>query len=317
MLSYILFFLWFPLLIKWADILVSWASNIALRYGIPSLVVGLTIVAFGTSAPELAVNIFSALKGNTELVMGNILWSNISNLLLILWVTAIIITLPAQNSTLRYEIPFSLITVLLIGIFWLLWEAVSFFAASIFLWLFAGFMYYNYHLAKKWWSRLELPLEDEKSQDSLIKNIIFIFLWLGALVIGWKWIVDGAVVIAQSLGMSELVVGLTIVAIGTSLPELATSVIAALKWESDIAIWNVIGSNIFNVLLVLWVSGLIHDIVIEWEIYRDIAVNIWATLLLLIFLLTSKKHSLMRWHWAIFVSLFMLYLWYLLLISLV
>ena len=316
MLTYILFLLWFPVLIKWADMLVSWASNIALRYGIPSLVVWLTIVAFWTSAPELAVNIFAALRWSTELIMWNILWSNISNILLILWVTACIISLPAQKSTIYKEIPFSLFTVLLLLVLWLVFGGIWFFSWFIFLFLLVWFLYYNFKLIRDSVSISKETQKTHKIDIRLTKNIVYIILGLIWLVLWWKWIVDGAVQIALHFGMSELVVWLTIIAIGTSLPELATSVIAAFKWESDIAIGNIIGSNIFNVLLVLWVSWLITDISIHWDMYRDIMINIWASLLLLLFLLKSSYHSLTRIHGSIFVLLFLSYITYLLFISL-
>lgn len=315
MLTYILFLIGFPLLIKWADILILWASSLALRYGIPSLVVGLTIVAFWTSAPELAVNIFSAFKGSTELIMWNIIGSNISNILLILWVTACIITLPAEQSTLYKEIPFSLFTIVLVAIFWFLFWGIFFITALFFLILFLWFIYYTYCLAIKWnkdiWNQWE-----KNNSKSVFLSISYIILGLLWLTLWGKWIVDGAIEIALSLGMSELVVGLTIVAIGTSLPELATSVIAAIKKETDIAIGNIVGSNIFNILLVLWVSGLITSIAIDWEIYRDIGVNILATILLTLFLYFSKWNKLRRVHWVVFLIFFILYVIFLAYISL-
>lgn len=314
MLTYILFFIWFPILIKWADILVSWASNIAFKYGIPSLVVWLTIVAFWTSAPELAINIFSALRWNTDLIMWNILWSNISNLLFILWVTACITTLHVQKTTLYKELPFSIFTVLLVLFYWFVFWKIWFFLSIVFLLLFAWFMYHNYIITKKWLLKLELWENIHIKKISLLQNFTYIIVWLIGLFIWWKWIVDGAVHIALSLGMSELIVWLTVIAIGTSLPELATSVSAALRWENDIAIWNIIGSNIFNILLVLWVTGLVTDIVIVWEMYRDIIINISAALLLFWFLYYSKN-ILNKIHGFIFISCFIVYISYLIFVS--
>lgn len=314
MLTYILFLLWFPILIKWADMLVSWASSLALKYGIPSLVVGLTVVAFGTSAPELAVNIFSALRGSTELVMGNIIGSNIANILLILWVTACIIALPAEKSTVYKEIPFSLLAVLFVLCAWVFFWWLSFFSALLLLLWFVWFLYYTLRLAKSW--KIEHASEENQVQNNMYVSVFSILIWLVGLVLWGKWIVDGATQIALGLGMSELIIWLTIVAIGTSLPELATSVIAALKWETDIAIGNVIGSNIFNILLVLWVSWLISPIVISGDMYRDIGVNIWATLLLSVFLLLWKKYILSRKQWALLVFLFVIYIGYLVFTSL-
>ncbi|MCH8518504.1 calcium/sodium antiporter [Candidatus Gracilibacteria bacterium] len=315
MLTYILFLIGFPLLIKGADILILGASSLALRYGIPSLVVGLTIVAFGTSAPELAVNIFSAFKGSTELIMGNIIGSNISNILLILGVTACIITLPAEQSTLYKEIPFSLFTIVLVAIFGFLFGGIFFITALFFLILFLGFIYYTYCLAIK--GNKDIGNQGEKNNSkSVFLSISYIILGLLGLTLGGKWIVDGAIEIALSLGMSELVVGLTIVAIGTSLPELATSVIAAIKKETDIAIGNIVGSNIFNILLVLGVSGLITSIAIDGEIYRDIGVNILATILLTLFLYFSKGNKLRRVHGVVFLIFFILYVIFLAYISL-
>jgi len=314
MLTYILFLLWFPLLIKWADMLVSWASSLALKYGIPSLVVGLTVVAFGTSAPELAVNIFSALKGSAELVIGNVIGSNISNILLILWVSACIISLPAEKSTLNREIPFSLFAALLVLWAWIFFWAITFFVSLILLTWFVWFLYYTLRLAKSW--KLNLAPDESQQQHSIYSSVFSIIIWLIWLVLWWKWIVDGATQIALSLGMSELIIGLTIVAVWTSLPELATSVIAALKKETDIAIGNIIGSNIFNILLVLWVSWLISPIWINSDMYRDIGVNIWATLLLILFLYFSQGRKLLRIHGIIFIFLFSTYIGYLLYVSL-
>lgn len=290
--------------------LVSWASSLALKYGIPSLVVGLTVVAFGTSAPELAVNIFSSLRGSTELVIGNVIGSNISNILLILWVTACIIALPAEKSTVYKEIPFSLVTVLFILCVWIFFWAITFFVSLILLVWFIWFLYYTMRLAQSW--KLNLAPEEGQQQGGIYFSVFSIIAWLIWLVLWWRWIVDGAIQIALSIGMSELVIGLTIVAIWTSLPELATSVIAALKKETDIAIGNIIGSNIFNILLVLWVSWAISPISISSDMYRDIGVNIWATLLLILFLYFSRWKKLLRIHGIIFIFLFFTYISYLL-----
>lgn len=315
---YLLFILWFIILIKWADMLVWWASSIALKFKIPSIVIWLTIVAFWTSAPELAVNMFSAFEGKTDLAIGNILGSNIANILLILWVTAIIYPITAKKATVWKEIPF-----------WLLWAIILFIIANdimidngnineiskidglVLLWFFIIFLYYTF-----WISKIKDSVtwnEEEIKELPIWKSVIFIVLWLTGLTVWGKWIVDGAVEIASIFWMSETIIWLTIVAIGTSLPELATSVVAALKKQTDIAIGNVVWSNIFNIFWILWVTAIVNPLPFNDTSNIDIMMVVISTFLLFFIMFIGKKHSIEKWQWIIMVVLYFSYIGYLVL----
>ncbi len=238
-----------------ADILVKGASSLAGALGISPLVIGLTVVAFGTSAPEMAVSISSAWSGSAEIAVGNVVGSNICNVLLILGMSAVAAALVVQKQLVRFDIPimifFSLL-VLAMG----LDKDISRLDGAI---LFTGIIAYTVFLIREARREGVSTVEGAEAIESspLWKNIAFIAVGLGMLVLGSQWLVDGAVAIAKYAGLSELVIGLTIVAVGTSLPELATSVMASLKGERDIAIGNVLGSNIFNIGAVLGISGLV------------------------------------------------------------
>lgn len=317
MLIYILFVIGIFLLLKGADYLVDGASSLAKKFGISTLVIGLTVVAFGTSMPELVVNILASLKGQGDIALGNIIGSSIANILLILGITAIITNIKVQKSTIWKEIPFSFLATLII----LLFASVKFldnlelthivrFEGLILLCFFAIFLVYTFGLAKKG------KTEEKKEEDSEIKKLsslkvfLYIFGGLVALYLGGKWTVEGAVAISRLLGMSEYFISLTVVAVGTSLPELVTSVIAARKGDSDMAIGNVVGSNIFNVLWILGVSSLITPILIPSFAIVDLVVTLFITLLL--FLFVFRKQKLTRTHGIIFVILYIIYVAYLL-----
>lgn len=317
MLTYLLFVIWFVFLIKWADMLVSWASSIALKFNIPAIVIWLTIVAFWTSTPELAVNMFSAIDWKTDLAIWNILWSNIANILLILWITAIIYPVRSKISTVWKEIPFALLWVLILWImandvFFDSWisNQISKSDWIILIGFFIIFLYYTFGISK---------IKDEKSSDdedlqeiTTWKSVFFIVLWLVWLTLWWKWIVDWAVELAKNFGMTETVIWLTVVAIWTSLPELATSVVAALKKQSDIAIWNVVWSNIFNIFWILWITSIITPLPFSPEANKDILMTIFATLLLFITMFVLKKHTIWRTEWIFMVLIYFIYIAYLL-----
>jgi len=316
--NYIYLVIWFIVLIKWADVLVSWASSLATKFGISPLVIGLTIVAFGTSAPELFVNILSALRGQTELALWNVIGSNIANTWLVLWVAALVYPLQAKASTIYKEVPFSLI-----ASFALLFLAFdSFFSGGwidiitrgeslVFLLFFILFFSYTFGLAKTgaWvddWG-------EEVSEYTTQKSLIFVALWLAGLTIGADLLVWSARNIAASFGVSESIIGLTIVAFGTSAPELVTSVVASLKKQSDIAIWNVVWSNIFNILLVLGLTWTVANLPVSGPLIVDIMVELFAISLLIFFLFFIGKRGLItRVEWGIFVGLYFTYMWYLL-----
>jgi len=315
-LVYILFIIWFIILIKWADLLVSWASSVALKFKIAPIVVGLTIVAFGTSAPELAVNMFSALDGKTDLAIWNILGSNIANILLILWIAAIIYPLKAQVSTIFKEIPYALLWVIVlllmandIFIDWWTSNIISRIDWFILLWFFIVFLYYTFGIAKNWDNQNEE--EDDIKEMALWKSIIFIVIWLVGLTLWGKWIVDWAVVIAKWFGLSEAVIGLTVVAIWTSLPELATSVVAAMKKQTDIAIWNVVWSNIFNIFWILWLTATINPLPFNSSSNIDVLMAIFATLILFLIMFIWKKAVIQKWQGIVMVIMYFSYIWYL------
>lgn len=254
----------FVLLIKGADVFVEGASKIATMLKIPQIVIGLTIVAFGTSAPEAAVSIASAFKGTAGIAIGNIIGSNICNVLLILGAAGTIGALSIKKNSYKIETPFViLISLVLIGLGYFD-GGISKLDAAILWGFFLLFLYYLY--------RLTLSGEDAgddipelEEGDKLWKLLIMLVLGMAAIVAGSQFTVDGASNIAKTLGVSDRIIGLTIVAIGTSLPELVTSVSASLKGKTDIAIGNVIGSNIFNILFVLGTAGLVSPSVIPFD----------------------------------------------------
>lgn len=315
MLTYILFVIGFVLLIKGADLLVDGSVSVAKRARISSIVIWLTIVAFGTSMPELVVNLFASATGNTAIAIGNVLGSNIANIFLILGISALIYPLVSKNSTTWKEIPLSLLAALVLG---LLANDFLIDGNTVFSWLtridgcillafFSLFMVYIFSIAKS--KDVEVVTElDEKKKMSTWKSILYILLWLVGLAVWGKWIVDGAVQIATLFGVSQSLIGLTIVAIGTSLPELATSAIAAYKKETDIAIGNVVWSNLFNIFWVLWLSAIIRPLPFAAANNPDILMTIGASLLLFVVLFIGKKHVIQRRQWLMFVLLYVAYI---------
>jgi cation:H+ antiporter len=308
MLIYILFILGFILLIKGADFLVDGASAIARRFNVSDLVIGLTVVAFGTSTPELFVNIVASARGNSEIAIGNVLGSNIANILLILGISAAIYPLSVSKGTVWKEIPFSLLAVIILG---LMANDRGIDAADIsrltridglvLLAFFSIFLYYSFGIAKA----IEgLTDHVPAKAQGIAKSFLLILAGLIGLTLGAKWIVDGAVSFAKSLGMSESLVGLTIVAIGTSLPELATSAMAAYKKNVEIAVGNVVGSNIFNIFFVLGVSATIRPLPFQAGSNVDIGVVIASRLFLFLFIFTGKTRSLDRWEGILFLLLY-------------
>ncbi len=311
MLVYVLFIVGFALLIKGADLLVDGASSIAKRFGISNIVIGLTVVAFGTSAPELFVNVVASIQGNAGIAIGNILGSNISNILLVLGITAIIYPLAMPHNTVRKEIPLSLLAIFVVG-FLINDSLIDNTAPSILTRIdglilfsfFLVFMYYTFGIAK-----VGTPEEGEKiKRIKTSKAVMFILLGLVGLTLGGKWLVDGAVHIATLFGVSQTMVGLTIIAIGTSLPELATSVIAARKKKTDIAVGNIVGSNIFNLFWILGISSIIKPLPFNPSNNLDIGVVIFASVLLLAFLLTGRRYRLEKWQGMLFIAFYAVYI---------
>ena len=263
--TYILFLAGFFLLIYGADWLVEGASSIAKKLNVSELVIGLTIVSFGTSAPELVVTILASAEGRSEIVIGNVLGSNIFNTLMILGISAIIYPLTVQRNTIWKEIPLSLLAALLVAItandIWIDGAATSVINRSDGLMLLSFFLIFIYYtftsIRKNREGLIDAPIAEEVP---FYKSILLIFGGLAGLVFGGRWIVDGAVQMATSLGVSETIISLTIISVGTSLPELATSAVAAYKRNADIAIGNVVGSNLFNIFLILGVGATVRPL---------------------------------------------------------
>jgi len=306
-LTYLLFFVGFVVLIKGADLLVDGSSSVAKKLNIPDLVIGLTVVAFGTSTPELFVNIAASLQGNADIAIGNILGSNIANVLLILGVAAVIAPLTVQRSTTWKEIPFSLLAVLALGVM-ANDIAIDAKASSevnrsdglVLIGFFIIFMYYVVEIARK----SDAPTDRNFKPMPNWKATLFIVLGLVGLAVGGQWIVGGAVTVATQFGVSQSLIGLTVVAVGTSLPELATSAVAAYKKNTDIAIGNVVGSNIFNIFWVLGLSAVIKPLPFLEANNLDLGMTVIASVLLFVFLAAGRKHVLQRWQGVLFLAIY-------------
>lgn len=300
------------ILILGAESLVRGASSLAKRFGISEIVIGLTIVAFGTSAPELIVNIFSALKGSTDIGIGNIVGSNIANILLILGCVTLIIPLTVKHDTVWKEIPFALLALCLVFSMGndALFDGSPFNAITrtdgfSLIAIFIIFMFYIFALSKA---------EGKPEEVPTYSIFVSSMLTLGGLVclfFGGKILIDNAVILATIAGLSESFIGLTIVAIGTSLPELVTSMVAAYHKHNDMAIGNIVGSNIFNVFWVLGITGTITQMPFNPNTNIDVIVGIGAIALLFIFMFIGKRHKLERWQGALFLSLYVVYIVYL------
>ena len=280
----------FVLLVKGADWFVEGASRLAEKFGIPQLVIGLTIVAMGTSLPEAAVSVSAALKGSAEITIGNIVGSNIMNVLLILGITSVITPIAVQKSTVKYEIPFVIIvSALLMGIG--LTDHVVSRGDGVLLWvLMICYLLYLLRMAK---NGGDMPGEETKQEEMPVwKMLLFIVGGGVMIVVGSDVAVDAATELARIFGMSERLIGLTIVAFGTSLPELVTSATAAIKGKADIAVGNIVGSNIFNILFVVGTSALITPVVYAADFMVDSIMCIVSAVLL--WVLVFKKHRLGR-----------------------
>ncbi|WP_297407648.1 calcium/sodium antiporter [uncultured Cetobacterium sp.] len=285
-----------------ANFLVDGASVIAKRFNIPNIVIGLTIVAFGTSAPELVVNVISALDGHSAITLGNVIGSNIINILIILGITSIIYPLTVSKNTVKIEIPIAIFASLLTYFLAIHNNILDKMDGFILLFFFLCFLGYNTFLTitNKEESQLEV-----KSYSFPVACIVTLLGFI-LLVFGGNFIVDSAVNIARNFGISERIISITIVSLGTSLPELATSIVAALKKNSDIAIGNVVGSNIFNTFFILGTSVAISPINIPKSSITDLIMNIIASILLLLFIF--KNQTLKRWHGIVFLIVYTFYL---------
>lgn len=304
----LLLILGLAVLIKGADWMVSGASALAKKYHVSDLVIGLTIVAFGTSAPELVVNVIASSQNFNDIVLGNVLGSNMANLFLILGITGIIYPLVVQSSTTWKEIPISLMAVVLLFLlannFFMYENPVISRLDGLFLLLMFGlFLFYVYRLSKSDTASKEVVV----SEMSLFKMIAFIVIGLAGLVLGGRLVVNNAVEIATILGLSEKIIGFTIVAIGTSLPELATSVVAAIRKNTNIAVGNIIGSNIFNIFLVISTSAVVSPVIFNPVFNTDMYLLAGGTVFLFIAMFTGGKKKLDRWEAVILLLVYLGY----------
>jgi cation:H+ antiporter len=314
MLTYLLLASGFFALILGAHWLVDGASSIAKRFKISNLVIGLTVVAFGTSSPELFVNLIAAFRGSTDIAIGNIIGSNIFNVFFILGISAIIYPLTVHSNTVWKEIPMSLLAAVLIGISAndkiidrASYSAITRSDGLAFIAFFIIFMYYTYGVARQGNNAGHV----EVKELSALKSTVFILIGLTALVVGSDWIVSGAVSIAKALGVSETTIGLTIVAAGTSLPELATSAVAAYKRNADIAVGNIVGSNIFNAFFILGLSSVIREIPFDPSQNLSVGMNVLASMLLFLFVFVGRGRQIDRREGVLFVMIYILYISYL------
>ena len=301
----------FVMLIKGADMFVDGASKVAAKLKVPLIVIGLTIVAFGTSAPEAAISINSAFQDNAGIAVGNVIGSNILNVLLILGISALFTAVPVKKSTFKYEIPFVIIIsgiLLLLGVTGGTIDKID---ALILLVLFVAFFVYLIILSKKGDNSADdVPALTEK--DTVPKMIVFIIIGLAAIVLGSDFTVTGATAIAEALHVEDRIIGLTIVAFGTSLPELVTSVTAARKHQADIAIGNIVGSNIFNILFVIGLAGVFSPNPIKFENSFIIDGIVATAAVLLLWILIFKSKKLKRTGGIIMLSCYAVYFIYLL-----
>ena len=313
MIDELLLVLGLAVLIKAADLLVTGASVVASRFGISALTIGLTVVSFGTSLPELLVSLTSGLKNHPDLAIANIIGSNITNVLLVLGVAAMVRPLPVHNSTVVSEIPFMLTAALLVGF---LANAhlfsdqpelsISQLDGGILLFFFLLFMLYVYKVS----ASNGTPLIQITPTGKVTQAIASIFLGALGLYFGGQWVVDGAVGLAQDWGIGDALVGLTVIAIGTSAPELVASVVAAYRNKTDVAVGNIVGSNIFNLLWVLGLTSSIIELPFEVVSNTDLMVVIGSNAMIILALVSSRNNSVNRTHGVLFVGTYIAYLAY-------
>ena len=312
--SFVILIIGFFFLIKGADLFVDGAASIARKFNIPSMVIGLTIVAMGTSAPEAAVSITSSLAGQNDMSVANVVGSNFFNILMVLGVSAIIAKLPVQKNTIKKDTPFLLIVSVLLLIF-AFDKNISRIEGIIFLVIFVYFLYTTVKSAKNTEESTSLSDNEIAVSDNdiptdtpMFKTIILSLIGIAGIIFGGDMVVDSATSIATMFGMSANLVGLTIVAVGTSLPEFVTSIVAIKKGETEIAIGNVIGSNVFNILLVLGLATAIFPIAISTFALIDIVFMVAITILLYLFM--KKDNCLVKKHGFIFIILYIAYMTY-------
>lgn len=299
----------FVLLIKGADFLVNGSSNIAKKFHIPEIIIGLTIVSIGTSMPELFVSITSAVEGYSDMALGNVIGSNICNLLLILGLSSIINPIKFQKETRVIELPLSLILTIIFWFICFTGNKISRYEAVILLVLFLGFIIYTIYMGLE--GNKSKKSKDEvqtKSKHFMLKNILLVIIGIVALKYGGDFVVDNSVEIAKIFNISDAIISLTILAVGTSLPELVTSVTAATKGNSDIAIGNIIGSNIFNMLMIIGVSASIKPIIYNPSYNIQMAILLIAIVFLALFPFIKPKNQMSRSNGIVYILLYILYM---------
>ena len=318
MIEYILFVVGIVFILKGADFLIEGSSALATKFGVSQLVIGLTIVSFGTSMPELVVNMAAVMEGTGDIALGTIIGSNISNIFLILGLTAVFFPPRIEHSTVWKEIPFSLLAVIVLFILTneFLIDGFEVFSLArtdglLMLCFFTIFIYYMFSMFK---NRNNNNPESKELIKMKSHKIIFLILagFLG-LYFGGRWTVDGAVFIAGNFGLSEFMVSATIIAIGTSLPELVTSIKAAMKKNVDLAVGNVVGSNIFNIFLILGITATVSPLPIPDFLNMDIGFLFSATALLFLFMFIGEKRKLEKWQGCLFVLFYLTYITFLIL----
>ncbi len=304
----------FVLLIKGADFLVEGSSGIAKKFHIPEIIIGLTIVSIGTSMPELFVSITSAIKGYEDMALGNVIGSNLCNLLLILGLSATIRPIIFKKETKLIEIPMCLGITVLFMILCNIGNDISKLDSIILIALFICFILYTIVMAKKGnqFDKIKEPMveikQNDKKQRKTILNLLYIIIGIIGLKIGGDFVVNNSETIANHFNISQKIISLTIIAIGTSLPELVTSVTAAIKGESDIAIGNIIGSNIFNILLIIGVSAFINPITYNTSYNLQMIILIISTIVLALFPYTDKKDEMTTSNGIAYLMLYALYM---------
>ncbi len=311
-LNILLILIGFVLLIKGADFLVDGASNVAKKFHIPEIIIGLTIVSIGTSMPELFVSMTSAIDGYSDMAMGNVIGSNVCNLLLILGLSSIINPIKFKRETRLIEIPMCLIMTIISLIIFNIGNNVTRIEAIILIILFLLFIGYTIVMGIKGEEfeneNKAVAAKSEKVKISIFKSIIYIVVGIVALKFGGDFVVEGSVFIAKKFNISDAIISLTILAVGTSLPELVTSVTAAVKKNSDIAIGNIIGSNIFNILLILGVSALIKPIIYNPSYNIQMTILILGTLVLSLFPIIPPKNEISKMNGVVYLLLYFVYM---------
>jgi len=311
---YILFVIGFIVLLYGANLLVDGASSLGSKFKLSPIVIGFTLVALGTSLPELLINIFASIKGETDLAITNVLGSNIMNTMFIIGAAAVIFPIYPDKKTIKTLIPISLIAALILG-FLANFEfpntenpkAIGRNEGFILIGLLMAYLYYSWRFSK---SEKNLPSDIAIKEFSVFNSVALILLGVAGLYFGGKWVVDGAILIASEFGISKALVGITIIAVATSLPELVTSVIAAFKKNSGIALGNALGSNIFNVFLVLGVSSVIKPLPFNEKLNLDVGMMIFSNLILLVFILIGKGKVITKTEGVIIMLIYLCYIGY-------